>query len=176
MKLDSRIILQTDILTCFDIERAEQFVGQKGFFSNDLRCFENLQSCKYGTLTAILCDKTEEGYAYLQDSNRYQDFFLPESSLRESSLKPKEKKYRPYTLAEFGEKFTVGRPIEFRKKGNVENERYLILNGYSHRQIDGERITYIYIGSNLYTLDELFEKYEWRSYNTEDFEPFGVEE
>lgn len=170
MKLDSRIILQTDILTCFDTERAGQFIGEKGYFSNDLRCFENLQSCKNGTLTAIICDKTDEGYAYLQDNNRYQDFFIPESS-----LKPVKKKFRPYTVMEFGEKFTVGRPIKFRKKGEVGNERYLILNGYSHRQVNGERITYIYIGPNPYTLDDLFEGYEWQVHYTEDFEPFGVE-
>ena len=75
---------------------------------------------------------------------------------------------------EFNDKFTVGQPIKFRKKGEVGNERYLILNGYSHNEILGETTTDIYIGRGAYTLDELFTKYEWQEHYTEDFEPFGV--
>ena len=53
---------------------------------------------------------------------------------------------------------------------------YLILNGYRHEQRNNKTITYIYIGSNRYTLDELFNAYEWQEHYTEDFQPFGVEE
>ena len=77
---------------------------------------------------------------------------------------------------EFTDKFTVGQPIKFRKKGMIGHERYLILNGYSHNQLLGETTTDIYIGRGAYTLDELFSKYEWQEHYTEDFEPFGVEE
>lgn len=37
-------------------------------------------------------------------------------------------------------------------------------------------ITYIYIGSQGYTLDALFNDYEWQEHYAEDFKPFGVEE
>ena len=88
-------------------------------------------------------------------------------------VKEKKKQYRPYTLKEFFDKFTIGSPIMYRKKGDVI-ERYLILNGY----VDSERGTkadhYIYIGSTPYTLDELFNKYEWQASDTEEFKPFGV--
>ena len=43
-----------------------------------------------------------------------------------------------------------------------------------HEQRNNKTITYIYIGSNRYTLDELFDNYEWQEHYTEDFKPFGV--
>ena len=101
-------------------------------------------------------------------------FFIPDSELL--PRKPKEKQYRPYTLMEFEDKFHIGLPIKFRKKGEVGNERYLILNGYSNYKLFDEITTDIYIGRGAYTLDELFSKYEWQEHYTEDFEPFGVEE
>ncbi len=168
MKLDSRIKALSDILTCFDTERAEQFIGQKGYFADYHSAFTDLSDRDVGLLTEI---RDHDYTFHREEKGGYFRFFLPESC-----LKPKEKKFRPYTLEEFEDEFTIGRPIKFRKKGEVENEKYLILNGYSHRQINGERITYIYIGSNLYALDELFENYEFQSHFTEEFEPFGVEE
>ena len=73
---------------------------------------------------------------------------------------------------EFCEKFSIGLPIKFRKKGAVGCERYLILNGYEHEHDE----QYIYIGHIPYTLNELFRDYEWQEHYTEDFEPFGVEQ
>ena len=89
---------------------------------------------------------------------------------------PKEKEFRPYTLKEFFDKFTVGQPIRFRRKGVLGCERYLILNGYIHERYNDQTITYINIGSGGYTLQELFEEYEWQESDTEEFKPFGVEE
>ena len=107
----------------------------------------------------------------MKEDNIYYSCFVPECS-----LKPKEKQYRPYTFMEFTDKFTVGQPIKFRQKGAEGYERYLILNGYQHEQHDGRAVTYIYIGSQGYTLDALFNDYEWQEHYTEDFKPFGVEE
>ena len=45
MKLDKRIKALSDILTCFDIEKAKQFIGQKGYFANDLYCFSVVETC-----------------------------------------------------------------------------------------------------------------------------------
>lgn len=166
MKLDPRIKSLSDILTCFDIERAEQFIGQKGYFADGLSCYHNLANRTYDTLTHI----KDGDYPFKEGNDSHWRYFIPECS-----LKPKEKQYRPYTLMEFNDKFTVGRPIKFRKKGEVGNERYLILNGYSHNKLFDEITTDIYIGRGAYTLDELFNKYEWQEHYTEDFEPFGVE-
>jgi hypothetical protein len=168
MKLDSRIKALSDILTCFDIEKAEQFIGQKGYFADYHSSFTDLSVREVGFLTGI----RDHDYSFHQNEDGgYFRFFLPESC-----LKPKEKMYRPYTLAEFEDEFTIGRPIRFRKKGTTGYERYLILNGYCHGQINGEAITYICIGSNVYILKELFEDYEWHEDATGDWVPFGEEE
>lgn len=168
MKLDPRIKSLPDILTCFDIEKAKQYIGEKGYFASDLCCFKDVQLCAYGTLADVFND-TDDTFKKREGEFVYP-FFIPEYF-----VKPNEKQYRPYTLMEFNDKFTVGRPIKFREKGREGCERYLILNGYMHEQREGQTFTYIYIGSYPYTLDELFHAYEWQVHYTEDFEPFGVE-
>ena len=168
MELDKRIKALSDVLTCFDIEKAKEFLGEKGYFAGDLYCFTDLQSCTYGTLTDA-CDD-QAGPFHMREDNAYHQLFIPECS-----LKSKEKQYRPYTFMEFTAIFTFGRPIKFRQKGAVGWERYLILNGYQHEQHEGRTVTYIYIGPQGYTLDALFNDYEWQEHYTEDFKPFGVE-
>ena len=167
MKLDKRIKSKSDILSCFDIENAKEFVfvDQKGYFANEISSFCDINICKYGTLGSVLGDQQES--FYMSETEESFSFFIPDSELL--PRKPKEKQYRP-------DKFTVGQPIKFRKKGEVGNERYLILNGYSNYKLFDEITTDIYIGRGAYTLDELFSKYEWQEHYTEDFEPFGVEE
>ena len=169
MNLDKRIKSKSDILSCFDIENDKEFVGQKGYFANEISSFCDINICKYGTLGSVLGDQQES--FYMSETEESFSFFIPESV-----LKTKEKQYRPYTLVEFKDKFHIGQPISFRKKGEVGNERYLILNGYSNCKLFDEITTDIYIGRGAYTLDELFNKYEWQASDTEDFQPFGVEE
>ena len=174
MILDSRIEKDSLIYTPFS--NAKINLNENGYFANDIKAFSDLKKCEYGELVG--CD-LDLDYPYWRraDMNRYA-FYIPESSLKqvENNLKPVEKKYRPYTLTEFQDKFTIGRPIKFRKKGDVGRERYLTLVGYENVKPNGQAITYIYLGLCAYTLDELFNKYEWQEYYTEDFEPFGVEE
>lgn len=165
MKLDPRIKDRKYIFDCFNADEAKKYIDKKCYMTDYFERFMDVDITVNCTL-----DKIEDDGHFVSEMGIPFDYCLPVELVA-----PKEKKFRPYTLTEFGEKFTVGRPIKFRKKGEVENERYLILNGYSHRQINGERITYIYIGPNPYTLDDLFEDYEWQVHCTEDFEPFGVE-
>ena len=174
MKLDKRIKSKSDILSCFDIENAKEFVfvDQKGYFANEISSFCDINICKYGTLATVLGDQQES--FYMSETEESFSFFIPDSELL--PRKPKENQYRPYTLVEFKDKFHIGQPICFRKKGEVGNERYLILNGYSNCKLFDEITTDIYIGRGAYTLDELFNKYEWQASDTEDFQPFGVEE
>ena len=174
MKLDSRIKSLSDILTCFDIEKAKQFIGQKGYFALKIGHYKCLDSINYGTLAGVSDDDTIAPFkeCNIKEGNLIWDFFIPESKL----LEIKKKEFRPYTFMEFTEKFIVGKPIKFRKKGEKKDEWISILIGYWEHQIEDEVITYILIGHVQYTLDELFEEYEWQEHYTEDFEPFGVEE
>ena len=172
MKLDNRIENERLIYTPFTTTKPK--LHEKGYFTDDIHAFNNLKNCRYGELI----NHDDNQYSYCCEFNggdtiAWFAFYIPESSLKQ---KEKQKQYRPYTFMEFTDKFTVGQPIKFRKKGMIGHERYLILNGYSHNQLLGETTTDIYIGRGAYTLDELFSKYEWQEHYTEDFEPFGVEE
>ena len=167
MKLDKRFKVLP--FCCFGAEKCAKYIGQKGYFTNNIDFFKNIDLCIYGTLEEVYGDQADS--FQMRDNRKYFRYFIPEYFVM-----PKEKQYRPYTLMEFTEKFTMGQPIKFRPKGKVGYERFLILNGYEHEQRGEQTFTYIYIGLSGYTLDELFNAYEWQEHYTEDFEPFGVEE
>ena len=161
MKLDPRIKALSDILTCFDIERAEQFIGQKGYFADDLSDYDSLENGEYGTLTEVLDNEVP----FKVDNRCHWKYFIPECS-----LKPKEKQYRPYTINEFIEKFHFGDSIILRPKINIKMEFHLVYNGY--KIIDNNKIEF-YFGPAIFTLLELFQSYE-RFYLGRWY-PFGVE-
>ena len=168
MELDKRFELLP--FCCFSAEKCAKYIGQKGYFTNNIDFFKNIDFCIYGTLEEVYNDQAD---SFQMDNGKFFRYFIPEYF-----VKPKEKRkqYRPYTFMEFTDKFTVGQPIKFRQKGAEGYERYLILNGYQHEQHEGRTVTYIYIGPHGYTLDALFNDYEWQEHYTEDFKPFGVEE
>lgn len=165
MELDKRFKVLP--FCCFGAEKCVKYIGHKGYFTNNIDFFKNIDFCIYGTLEEV---HAEQADSFQMDNRKFFRYFIPECF-----VKQKEKQLRPYTFMEFTDKFTVGLPIKYRKKGNVGWERYLILNGYSHVQRDDKTTSYIYIGSTPHTLDELFEQYEWQEHYTEDFKPFGME-
>lgn len=177
MKYDPRIKNEHCISDPFNVDTAKQYIDKKGYFTDVIASFSNLDKCFTGMLAGVEADNEHPYYCGISDEGVIIQgnfsFFLSAEFVEE---KPKEKKLRPYTFMEFDEKFTVGRPIKYRKKDQVGWERYLILNGYSHVQHDDKTTSYIYIGSTVHTLDELFNAYEWQEHYTEDFKPFGVEE
>lgn len=175
MKLDDRIMDGKKPLNCFDTEEAESYVGKECYFSDDMFPFANMSDktnrdlIYKGILLKVWTDGSDP---YATDLQRFYTYCLPCEWVTESE----EKKLRPYTFMEFQDKFTVGRPIKFREKGKLGCERYLILNGYWHEMRNGLVTTYIYIGPHSYSLDELFNCYEWQEHYTSDFQPFGVED
>lgn len=154
---------------CFNADLCEDYIGQKGYFENDIEFFKCMDLCKYGTLGKIYCDQAEP--FQMKELKKDYKYFIPEFFVI-----PKEKEYRLYTLEEFFEKFKVGQPIMLRKKGELESEQYLILNGYRHGLYNDQMVSWIYFGPFAWTLQELFEEYEWKDNYTDDFKPFGVEE
>lgn len=164
MELDKRIKSLSDILTCFDIERAEQFIGQKGYFADGLSCYHNLANRTYDTLTHI----KDGDYPFKEGKNNHWRYFIPECS-----LKPKEKQYRAYTIGEFEREFTIGNIVTFRHKTNRNSEYRAIYNGY-HINSEGEFMAYL--GIWKYSLEELFDYYELLNSATAKWQPFGVEE
>ena len=83
MKLDPRIVEGKKPLDCFDAEEAENFVGQKGYASDDISTFTDLDFCEPGKLEYVV---KENGngicypYSVVTDYNRKEyAFFLPEA-------------------------------------------------------------------------------------------------
>lgn len=174
MKLDPRIENESLIHTPFSKSQFSR--GERGYFASGIKAFADLNKCVCGELIDHNRELDSPYWCRPDDGSLVDSysFFIKESSLNPTN--PKKKKFRPFTAMEFDAKFSVGRPIKFREKGKEGLERYLILNGYWHEQRDGKTFMYVYIGSQKYTLDELFYNYEWQVHYTEDFEPFGVEE
>ena len=162
MNLDSRIKSKSDILSCFDIEKAKEFVGQKGYFENDLYCFSDVETCYYDTLAEV-----KDGDSPFKDDDCcYWNLFIPESVFLKS-----KKKYRALTIDEFLEKFHLNDGIILRPKNHRSLEFNVVYNGYSVDTSSNE--IKLYLGSGTYTLSELFQSYE-RFYIGRWY-PFGVE-
>lgn len=85
MNLDKRIKSLSDILTCFDVQKASQFLGQEGYFSDGLEYYRCLASKKYGVLTEI----KDSDCPFKEGNNEYWRFFIPESRLK--PVEPVEK-------------------------------------------------------------------------------------
>lgn len=165
LELDKRIKSLSDVFNFSDVENAKQFIEQKGYFTNNIYFFKNIQSCKYGTLINVFSDSVSYNTFRRKEDGAYYEYFIPESF-----LKPKEKKFRPFTdTAEFFEKtvFEVGDVICIRGKNN-SMEYHLMLVGWTKNEI-------MLGGSNRLDFKELFRWFEL--WDGEDkFIPFGVEE
>ena len=163
MKLDSRIKKLSDILTCFDIEKAKEFVGQKGYFENDLYCFSDVETCFYNTLAEVKDGDTP----FKDDDCCYWNLFIPESVFLKS-----KKKYRALTIDEFLDRFDIGEVIVFRSKAMPDYVLHVLFDGYVENGKDNE--VSIILGHHRYSLQELFTSYEYD--DGDNWLSFGVEE
>ena len=53
MKLDEKIKNKLMICDCFETIEAKKYVGNHGYFTNNVQDFANLSKTTYGTLTEI---------------------------------------------------------------------------------------------------------------------------
>ena len=135
--------------------------------------FKRLDTCEHGELTGIIrntdrcfeyencADSGRQGYCYFIP----EDYLLPEEP---------EKKYRPYTLAEWVDQHEIGEVIHFRNEHKQEFHvmytGYVIDNGEDIQDTRTTgRIMLINIG---YFVENLFKDYEI-CINGE-WQPFGV--
>ena len=162
MKLDPRIKDRKCIFDCFCADKAKKYIGKECYLTDCLAMFEHINIVRSGILTAI----DDNGLFYFGSDPRA--YCLPVEFVA-----PKEKKFRPYTFAEFCGKFIVGRPIKFRPKDETDIRHYKVLSGY--KQCPG-KYTFIYLADCAFTLDELFNEYEWHEDDTGYWKPFGIEE
>lgn len=163
MKLDERFKVLP--FCCFgtDKKAITNHIGKKGYFANLISSFRDIRYCQYGTLGCVLGDQQES--FCMNESGATFSFFIPEYF-----VKPKEKKYRPYTIEEFcNEGFEI---VVFRNKNDESIEYHVRYNGYIKYDND---VYLIIFGRKTYPLNELFENYEYLDDDGE-WKLFGVEE
>lgn len=171
MELDKRIKEGKKPLDCFDAKDArKQFIGKKGFFGAHESQFMDLDSCPKCVLDEL---KEVDNYAespFMTSCNHCYRFFLPEEWVKEP-----EKKYRPYSLAEWIDQHEIGEVIhcrnEHKQEFHVMYTGYVIDNG--EEDIQDNRTTGRIMLINMgYLLQELFERYEIEING--EWRPFGV--
>lgn len=164
MELDKRI---KDISTIQTILQHDVYcIGCKGYFFDDFCKLKDLSKCCCGRLVAIStddiddkCFKVESDVTGFVCSFR---FFIPEAD-----LKPVEKKYRAFTLAEWIEKHEIGEVIHYRSKSEGIEAHIMYMGTYHHKNKGT-----IVLGVASYTLDCLFEEFEIEMNG--EWQPFGV--
>lgn len=162
MELDKRFKVLP--FCCFNAERCEKYINNlKGYFANRISCFSDINSCKYGTLESVLDDQQES--FYMSETEESFSFFIPEYF-----VKPKEKKFRPYTLDEFLDRFHIGEVIVVRSKATPNTMYHVLFVGYLE---NGKNEMNIILGQYRFSLQELFSSHE-HFYNGR-WKPFGVE-
>ena len=180
MELDKRIIDGKKPLTCLDIEQAREFEGKLCLFSSSFANYKNI--CEYARhqqYTGTLSVKDKDKFKYIADEEspyrNENDGYFYELVLPLEWIKEPEKKYRPYTLAEWVDQHEIGEVIHYRDK-DYKQEFCVMYSGYIID--DGEdvqdvrtigRIVLMFTG---YFLEELFKDYEI-CINGE-WQPFGV--
>ena len=167
MELDERIIKDYKIFTCFDVEKAKQYIGKQGYFADHIEDFVDLDCIDRCELVLI---QSEFKYPYCIDGDSFK-FFLPCEFVKDEAKQEKEKKYRPFKLQEF-EDFVNNLPsnfIIFRPKGN--NDTYFFMYSGYVRCDDGT--VSVIIGNRLFRFEILLEYFELKV--NDKWQPFGME-
>ena len=170
MELDKRIIKGKKPLDCFDAENKElikPFLNQEGYFSNNLENFCLLDGC-FKRLLSNVFKKVKS--CFNDDEGRDWKFFLPVEWVKEP-----EKKYRPYTLAEWVDQHEIGEVIHYRDK-DYKQQFHVMYSGYIIDEgediQDVRTIGRIVFMFTAYFLEELFKDYEIEMNG--EWQPFGV--
>ena len=171
MELDKRIKNITDIQSVTNGCNDWMFMTKKGYFANSIFDFKDLKRlCVYGEYAGwrehnqcFLCEQAGD--------QTYFSYFLPEDSLLP---KEPEKKYRPYSLAEWIGQHTIGDVIRYRCKSQKIELRHMYV-GYGYgigTDIKNTTSGTLTLGVASYTLDYLLEDYEIEVNG--EWLPFGV--
>lgn len=173
MKYDPRINNELLISNPFNAETANKYIGRRGYFTDDIFNFSNLDNCCTGMLASVEEDNRHPYYCAISAEGVIIkgnfSFFLPAEFVAEKPEEKEEKKYRPYTLEEFcNEGFEI---VVFREKNRPSHESHVRYNGY--RKYDN--VYKVILGNISYTLSDLFEDFEYLD-DDGTWKPFGAEE
>lgn len=158
MELDRRIVEGKRPLTCFDIEEAKKYIGEECYFTSK---FENLSKVTCTTLHNV--DDGPVPFQCFDDDGIfcYDCFILPCEWVKEH-----ENKYRPFSLNEFVNQYSLGEEVIVRHKED-KNIKHKLFTEF------GENNDAVRLGSHYYTLQDLYDRYEL--YTGDGWKPFGIE-
>lgn len=161
-ELDKRIKDFSDIQSYAKYDN--KYVGETGYFSDDIHGFYNLDTCKKSVLAEI--DDSGGTDMIFDDGKNFNRYFLPESLL-------KEVKYRPLTKDEFMRMFNNGVFGQWITMKSVvtEKEYYMQVTGCFTSELD---IVYVCLGSLNLSLATLFTDFQWKD-SDGNWRVFGIE-
>lgn len=163
IKFDERIDKDLiDVYTVFN-RFSSDLIGTTVYASNSIKDFQDLDKCKKGIVDHL---NHPHGFAVTLENGEtfFFDFVIPAFS-----VKVEKKVFRPCTLDEFG--LHIGDLIKFRRKDDHNFEICTMYMGY--RKKNGG--VNVLLGNNYYTLEDLFEDYEWYDSYSNTWKIFGVE-
>ena len=156
-----------DIFTCVTADEAIAYIGNNGYFANSLSGFNHIDCFAPYSLDEVQIG-TDKPFVYKKESYA---LFLPADKVKKVE---EPKKYRPFTLEEFLNKFSVGTKISMREKDQTRSF-YCLFEGYQTVNDQTEKSHILVICSLWYSLNELLNKYEYLDEHGK-WQPFGVEE
>lgn len=168
------------VFTAVNKERAKDYIGKKGYFSNTL--FLDIESWVYGELESIgtdidmypfKCASSDRIGAYKSYKTLY---FIPDNFVEEVQDVQEVKNYKPYDLVEFLMKYRVGDSFRLRRKDNPEAEEIGMFLGFIEHKINHTVPDAVDIGRTRASLDCFFKDYEMYDYEEDRWVPFGEEE
>lgn len=162
-ELDKRIKDFSDVQSYRQYD--DKYVGETGYFSDDIHSFTDLANCEKSVLHEIYKGTDADDLIFMDEDSAYYRYFLPESLL--------ETKYRPLTKDEFIRMFNncvFGLWVKL--KNIVDNkESCFQIVGYFHAPDDTFAVCF---GSHEFSLQTLFDYYRWKDSNG-NWRVFGVE-
>ena len=161
IEYDKRIKDPTKILTPFS-SGMEDYYGKECYCTDDLYDFRDLKVCTVDTLVDRPIINKE--YQFATENGRFK-YCLP-SEFVEKSIK---KQLRPFKTAK-ELPFTVGDILFLKDKESPTINKCICSNITC---ID-DRISLITLGTTVYSVYELFEKYRWKFTETGEWKQFGV--
>ena len=170
MKLDPRIENESLIYTPFS--KAKINLHEKGYFADDMMSFSDLKECVYGELVDI---DTNEDYPYMCKSDTiWHGFYIPESSLKSVE---ENNKLKPFTIEKFCREFKLGEINTYRKMDTKHTYLNMFVGyDYADEKSDNPSLDSIHLGACSFSLQELFDNYEYQYMYSEIWKPFGVKE
>lgn len=170
MELDKRIRDITDIQSVTDGCHDWEYMNKKGYFSDSITNFKNLNKCVYGEYKGYFPEK-DRCFSALPNGDRVRfvyHYFIPEDA-----LKPIEKTYRPFTNEEFFDLFDAGKLFSIRKKN--KQGRFIITEVYFNDNCEKDKV---YVKLNHcgagFGIEYLLRN-DFEFYDCKEWKIFGVE-